>query len=556
LEVLIVVIVVPALIGGMAAVLITSYQNDGLVSSRESNSSDATITSVFFVRDVESASIFSTSMTPICAPSGVTTGQVLGLQWGQNGEATTVSYVWTPPDLVRYACEDSSIPVSTGYLSTDEPSVAPSVTISCGGFGCQPDPDGIWPPGAVSSVSMNVDDGASSLSPYQYQVSAAPRTETNPGGGGSPPTTADESSAGGAGLGGEYQVPPLLLLGSGASELQIVGALNTLSVNDTNGPIYVNSSAENAVDLDGVLVNVDATPVANGLDISNGASTSILNQGATCGFRLFGYVPWGTCYPAPTDTTSTQPDPLADATVPAVLTSDSPGCSPASGGSPSPTSVISGSDNPNWTCYPGLYPSGLTISGNDNTVTFAAGNYQFGTPSCSSSACGFEVAESYHGNSLQFGSGVYAFEGTDASDNCQGGYLNTSSPEGGVGIEGGSNTLIGTGVLFYVAGGQTNFGCGALNSVDLTSSTSASSDYDNIVLWQDKSDPLPVVLSKVLSGGNSSDFYGGVLYAPTAQVQLTGFAEKATASSIVANGLQIIGAGDCLTVGSTSDQCP
>jgi hypothetical protein len=523
-----VLVIIPILIGGVTAAVITSLKNESGVQARVSDSAAAQLTSAFFVRDVESASTISTSSTPLCAPAGVTAGQILGLEWLQGSIETGVSYVTTTADLVRYTCKTTTTPVSTVVISTDIPSTSPpTVAISCYAYvptqDCAANASGMWPSGGVSNVSLNMNE-AGNGSPYQYQLAATPRTTAN-GNGGSPsiPT------------GGGGPLPPLLLLGTGSNILNLdIGGLTV----DVNGTIDINSSASSSVDLDGLFNSINQ-PNGATFDIYNCASSAgaACTNGAVDNEGLFN------SYPSPVSMASTVADLLGQTLpVPPGPSTVSTGCSPVSAPNIS-------ANNQTVTCQPGLYPSGLTISGSNDKITFASGTYQFGVVGCSGANCGFTVTGT--GNNLTFGSGVYGFEGTNSQNNCLNDLFN-NKPEGGLNVVGASNSLNSGsgGVLFYVGGGQTNFGCGVVNSVNLAPTTSGT--YNNILLWQDKYDGLPVVMTGF---GNSANLYGGTVYAPSAQIQLIGGGETFTTGSVVASSMELLGILNCVTIGSTTSQC-
>jgi prepilin-type N-terminal cleavage/methylation domain-containing protein len=529
IELVIVIVILPIVVGGISVAVITSLKDSTGVQSRLSDSADAQTTSAFFVRDVESASTVSTSTTPLCAPAGVTTGQILGLEWLQGSVETGVSYVTTAPNLVRYTCKGSTTPVSTVFVDSDVSSTSPpTVSVSCFSYvsTCAANTSGAWPAGGVSNVSLNIVEPGGG-SPYQFQLAASPRTTSNGTGGG--PATLP--------TGGGGPIPPLLLLGSGANILDL--ELGGLTVN-VNGTIDMNSNAAAAVNLDGLFNSVNATA----FDIYNcaGSAGASCTNGAVDNEGFFDSVS-----PGPVSMSSQVADPLQNLAVPPGPSVVSNGCTSTS--PPNTTTASITGSNQTWTCQPGLYPAGLTISGSNDTVTFASGTYQFGTVGCSGSSCGFTITG--NNNTFTFGSGDYGFEGANVQNNCLNDLFD-NRPEGGINIVGASNTLNSAsgGVFFYVAGGQTNFGCGVVNAVNLAPTTTGT--YDNILLWQDKSDALPVVLTGF---ANSANFYGGTLYAPSAQIQLIGGGETLTTGSVVAGSVELLGVLNCVTIGSTTSQC-
>jgi prepilin-type N-terminal cleavage/methylation domain-containing protein len=541
LEVVIVLVVMTIIVGGITAAFITSFRDSTGVQARLSNSTNAQLTSAFFVRDVESASTVSTSATPLCAPAGfavsATQYQVIGLEWLQGAVETGVSYVTTttPPALVRYTCKGSTTPVSKVNVSSGVSSAnLPTVSVSCYSsvHTCAANAAGLWPSGGVSNITLNMNVNEAQPNqppaPYQYALAASPRTIANGSGGG---PTAPPPGGGGP-------IPPLLLLGTGPNILNL--ELGGLTIN-VNGTIDLNSSASSSVNVNGIFNTVNATA----FNIYNCASSA----GASCtngAVNIGGF--FDSVNPSPVSMASTVSDPLQNLLVPPGPSAVSDGCK-IGGTGPNIAPNISASNQP-ITCQPGLYPSGLTISGNNNTVTFVAGTYQFGASGCSGATCGLTITGT--GNTLTFGAGVYGFLGNDSQNNCLNDLFNKNNPQGGLNIVGSSNTLnsgVG-GVFFYVAGGQTNFGCGVVNSVNLAPPTTGP--YSNILLWQDKSDSLPVVMTGF---GNSANLYGGTVYAPSAQMQLIGGGETFTTGSVVASSVEVLGILNCVTIGSTTSKC-
>ena len=125
-ELLIVLVIIPIIIGGLAIALIALLQNTVATDQhgtaiRLSNSHDAQITSAYFVRDVQSATSVSTAHVPLCAPAGSPNDQLLGLQWSSGNSTVSVSYFiqQAPLEIVRYFCSTGSVPQSTSVVSHD-----------------------------------------------------------------------------------------------------------------------------------------------------------------------------------------------------------------------------------------------------------------------------------------------------------------------------------------------------------------------------------------------------------------------------------------------------
>src|SRR5262249_54192682 len=98
IELLIVIVLLPMVIGAAVTAFITSFRSSNSVQSRMSQSHDAQITSTYFVRDVQSATLITTSKTSSSLLCGTGATQVLGLEWPSSTDPATivgVSYVTT-----------------------------------------------------------------------------------------------------------------------------------------------------------------------------------------------------------------------------------------------------------------------------------------------------------------------------------------------------------------------------------------------------------------------------------------------------------------------------
>lgn len=146
LELLVVLVILPLIIGGVAAAVIaevnnTSQRDPNGAYQRLADSHDTQITSAYFVRDVDSAAIVSTASSPVlCHPPSVSGGyQLLGLEWpssaAQASGATRydVSYFvqQSPLEFVRYYCAGGGY-VSTSVVSHDLFSSVTGVTVTQG----------------------------------------------------------------------------------------------------------------------------------------------------------------------------------------------------------------------------------------------------------------------------------------------------------------------------------------------------------------------------------------------------------------------------------------
>lgn len=238
IELLVVVVVLPLLMGGVAAMIMTVFQNTAPkdpagTSTRLADSRDAQLSSAYFVRDVQGASLISTSSVPLCAPVASPGEQLLGLEWLSGTSTVDVTYAvedTAPPSLVRNYCVSPTTPSSFPVAPMTSTPVAPHifsnlavatvgacpssvgafgsggttcalsggsayavVSIAC--FGAGPCDTGTDPglsvsptsPGGpgVATVSLQVKE---SLSGYRYSLTAAPRSSNSSGGGNPSPT--------------------------------------------------------------------------------------------------------------------------------------------------------------------------------------------------------------------------------------------------------------------------------------------------------------------------------------------------------------------------------
>jgi prepilin-type N-terminal cleavage/methylation domain-containing protein len=108
IELIVVVAVVPIILGGISAALISLLSLQQSVNTRVGDSNDALVASTNFNRDVQSAVLMttlpSTQSTAACGSTSATVTQILGLEWGANsvssggpagGYDTVVSYMST-----------------------------------------------------------------------------------------------------------------------------------------------------------------------------------------------------------------------------------------------------------------------------------------------------------------------------------------------------------------------------------------------------------------------------------------------------------------------------
>jgi len=263
IEVLIVVVVLPLVIGAIALGFITLLQNKDATSQRFSDSHDAQIASAFFVRDVKSADTVSTSSVSICSK----TSYLVGFSWSSlnsSGTSVTNASVYTidatAGTIDRTSCTTSSssvtvvhnsIPLASGATVTSCPASGigvgatkcavangtpyAAVTVSCGDgtTTCANSGATATTPtttnSGVKSVALNV---LENVSKFTFNVNASP-SEWNSGFAGTPG-------------GGSGNLPALELIGTNSSASLSGSSSCSLTV---NGVASFDSTTSPSVDL-------------------------------------------------------------------------------------------------------------------------------------------------------------------------------------------------------------------------------------------------------------------------------------------------------------------
>jgi prepilin-type N-terminal cleavage/methylation domain-containing protein len=146
IELIVTVAILPIVVGGIAAALLSVFGLQNQTTNRIGDSNDVLISSSFFNKDVQSAQEIETSTTPACGNSTQT--QLLGMEWALDANSnydTVVSYVLAAGNgagngngpskyLIRQICTSgaSTTPNSTFVVSHD--AGTPTVTFNPGGF--------------------------------------------------------------------------------------------------------------------------------------------------------------------------------------------------------------------------------------------------------------------------------------------------------------------------------------------------------------------------------------------------------------------------------------
>ena len=197
IELVIVLVIIPIIIGGITVAMITTLKaadtrspNDPTCKTdrtcaqstveRLTESHDAQITSTLFVRDVQNATALETTSSPPLCGSPTQKGQVLGLRWSSGSNTVSVSYVQEligiSNVLERQVCSGASPQSNTTAAHNLSSATAASVTLACSSFdnSCATDAGGSSAPISalnVTSVTFTVTEASG----FKYSVSASPR---------------------------------------------------------------------------------------------------------------------------------------------------------------------------------------------------------------------------------------------------------------------------------------------------------------------------------------------------------------------------------------------
>jgi hypothetical protein len=426
-ELLVVVVIIPLVVGAIGVALVTTLTNTNTTSNTITESGDAQLVSSTFVSDVQSAASltnYTTNNSPpggpaICATPAQEAGQnftpIFSSLW-ENG-TTEVSYVeiteTSGNSVLRNFCQGSpSTPVSTSAVSHNAQS---GVTAVVAGIPCPytltptnpacPSKTAGWTSAAGTAyVQMSIQEPISSSGgTYRYALYGSPRVTS----------TASSGLSGGGNL-------PLLLLGGSGTDYSCNGNLTV------DGEMAMDSTTGGS--------STSGTVTATG-----GFYTANTNNpdGALAGTGTYSPAP-----PPPPSYGPPIPNPYQTLTIGSALNG-------------LPTNPATQTDSSGDTVYvPGIYTSGISISGGGNVV---------------------------------FNSGVYELEG------------------GGFSLTGSAN-LTGDGVFFYITSGT--FDIGGTGNVTLTPANSPPSPASNLVVWQTTPNEVE------LHGSGSTQSIAGTIYAP------------------------------------------
>ncbi len=286
IELLIMVVVLPLVIGAIAAGLLAVFSLQTGVSNRLSDSGDAQVVSAYFETDVQSAQQITVDPT---APQCGTGSQLLGLEWSLNSQSglyqTVVSYVETATgstySLLRQYCSSgiSSTPTSSTVVSSDLLDSQPPPVISYS------TPSTAATEGWTSS--QNVTKVAFVLSEpksnYTYALSAVPKSNLPPSEQGTPSNLTPTASCGFASPGtGTYASTLCFIDFSSYNQSEATSGGQAFSVAITGTPFTVSFDLTTS---GGIVAphdfpTYDAHPISEAFLGNNGFYTGVPNDPA------------------------------------------------------------------------------------------------------------------------------------------------------------------------------------------------------------------------------------------------------------------------------------
>jgi hypothetical protein len=541
IELLIVVVLIPMVIGAVSIVVITSLEatdahNPLGTAARLADSHDAQITSAYIVRDIQSAQFVSTSIsTPLC---GTGSGrQLLGLEWTNEGVTSLVTYGVTgaaPYELVRYYCQGSATNlVSTSVVShdvfnalTSAPAIVTAPSGSCtasdstcaasGGTNyvtvvvtCNDGTTLCADSGAYPTVAGSFTDGGSSSSTTWTSASAAFNARdvgqaitgsfipsgTTIASVTNATTVVLSQATTGTGSNLSFQLP-----GRGIKQAQILiqESASSYPYTLTASPRQWNGAGTAA----SAGCVSPCTPTAPLLLLGSGQDVSCVGAAGTINVNGIAAInsPNDNSVSLGTSTLNATGVYTADTTNPNGAVSGKAGNYPAP---PIPGSPI-----------PDPYAS-LTPPSKSGMTVYSSGTYQ--------GPGDYTTTLTLSGNGITaFAPGVYYFEQ-------------------GIKLSGGAGILTAptpNGVLFYVTGGTVDLTGGG--NIDLFPFTG----YQNVVIWDTTSTPVP----NVLLGGNSGvSTINGVVYDPNGTTSTSGTStlsiQNLVSGAMQCNGSQTVNLG-------------
>jgi hypothetical protein len=204
----IVLVTLPIVVGAIATVVITVLNNTTAATQSIYDSADSQITSVNFVRDVQSAALVTTSAAPATAPVPCKPSArqfpsphlLLALQVatssGGSGNLGVVSYWWVSTsvkvlgsptieaELVRQVCPNGSNPGGSTVVAHDIASITTPPTVAITPAPPAQSAGGDWTSTTgITGISLSAVEPASRIN---YHVLAVPRAWSSGTGGSGP----------------------------------------------------------------------------------------------------------------------------------------------------------------------------------------------------------------------------------------------------------------------------------------------------------------------------------------------------------------------------------
>jgi prepilin-type N-terminal cleavage/methylation domain-containing protein len=536
IELVIVLVIMPIIVGGVAAAIIASLQNQGTEYNRLADSSDAQITSTNFVRDVQSATSLVQSGATQC---GIGNAYVLGLQWNQEtifGTLTDGSLVYsagsgtdtlsTSPADFAFSPSDQNKNVSDGGINFPGNPVILSVNPVLNSItfkSTQPLPGTIlgehatlsfvqpwlityWSDGTqlvrnfclgsqfvggapkLLTSTILAHDLPANLGPAVITCLSGYAPPCSLSGGGTIGTADVQNvslSISEPASGYQFSLSALPRNVTGAGQTAGTLSIPALFILGNGNPGALNLSPGTSLNVNGEIAfnmhsspDVAFSPFLSTLSDTNGPF-NVVGCGSPCSVNSVFNIPsdYPAGDPAPSSASPALPTPIVDPPPnPAVAGSCQIGGVPATPPFPKNAMV---------TCSPGKYPAGLTLTKPGITLTFQAGNYSFGGP-----------VQDFPASTVNFGPGQYTFDA-------------------GLGLNSKNDKVAGSGVLFYVEAGQVGLGTDQTKSLSLSPATSGP--YTGILLYQVVADSSALTVS---ANSTSAETLSGAIEAPHAAVSL------------------------------------
>jgi hypothetical protein len=215
---------------------------------------------------------------------------------------------------------------------------------------------------------------------------------------------------------------------------------------------------------------------------------------------------------------------------PPSIPANCPGGSPApSEGSPQKCKIPPGGgpSNVSWILYPGLYPGGIEVS-KDRTVYLMPGIYWIGGGGLDIGGGASIVTIGTETDATPDVATAPCAAATDTASLCGGVMFYNSTLPSAIG---GPFTLNSSGARMKLA------------ALDVPSGDPAS-DYNGIVIFQDRTVTTPVTLN----GSASSTIAEGIIYVPKGQIKLNGNGGTLIVDQIIADNYLIDGNGGTIKV--------